>query len=110
MNEDKMLFSGNGFSANEPNNFKDSQTTQDFWDAKGDRNLQGQNSYHKIVNTTQAKLSAHEGKRYSCDQCDYKATQKSSLIRHQQSVNKGIKYSCNQCDYKATQQSGIKIH
>ena len=29
--------------------------------------------------------SIHEGVRYPCDQCDYKATQKGSLKRHKKS-------------------------
>jgi hypothetical protein len=36
----------------------------------------------------------HEGIVYSCNQCDYKATQQANLKRHQQSKHEGVKYSC----------------
>ena len=38
------------------------------------------------------KMSIHEGIRYQCDQCDYKATQKRDLKTHRMSVHEGIKY------------------
>ena len=54
--------------------------------------------------------SIHEGKRYSCDQCDYKATHKSSIIRHVKTIHEGERYPCTQCDYKATQTCDLHIH
>ena len=41
--------------------------------------------------------------RYSCDQCDYKTTQKGYLKTHIDSVHGDVRDSCDQCDYKATQ-------
>ena len=55
-------------------------------------------------------MSVHENVKYPCNQCDFKATLKSSLKRHQTSVHENIKYPCNQCEYKATQQSSLKAH
>ena len=47
---------------------------------------------------------------HDCDQCDYKATQKSSLKSHTASQHLGIEYNCNKCDYKATTKSSLKYH
>ena len=51
-----------------------------------------------------------KGVKYSCDQWDYQATQKSNLIRHRQSKHDGVKYSCNQCDFEATQKRDLLDH
>ena len=56
------------------------------------------------------KMSVHEGIKYHCDQCDYKATLKSNLKKHNMSIHEGIKYQCDQCDYKATQKGNLKGH
>ena len=59
--------------------------------------------------------------KYSCDQCEYQATQKSSLNRHKMTVHEGIKqpstamlsgktYDCDTCPYQATQLSSLKRH
>ena len=45
----------------------------------------------------------HEGKKYPCDQCTYKAAQKDNLLKHRQSIHEGVKYWCEQCNYEATQ-------
>ena len=45
--------------------------------------------------------SVHEGVTYSCEHCDYKAKQKSDLLRHVQSLHEAVTYSCEHCDYKA---------
>jgi predicted RNA-binding Zn-ribbon protein involved in translation (DUF1610 family) len=54
--------------------------------------------------------SKHQGIRYDCDQCDYRANTKSVLTIHQQSKHEGIRYDCDQCDYRATQQSHLTRH
>ena len=70
--------------------------------------------------------SKHEGVKYSCDQCDYQATQKTNnLIRHGQSKHDGVKYSCSthkkskhmgvkhpcdQCSYEASQKGHLSRH
>ena len=54
--------------------------------------------------------SKHEGIKYPCTQCDYRATQQGDLQKHIQSKHEGIKYPCNQCDYQATTQSNLQIH
>ena len=45
-----------------------------------------------------------------CEQCDYKATQKGTLLTHIKSNHEGVKYSCEQCDYKATWKRSLFIH
>ena len=54
--------------------------------------------------------SKHQGVKYPCDQCDYKATQKGDLLRHLKSIHEGVKYPCGQCDYKATERSSLSRH
>ena len=39
--------------------------------------------------------SIHEGVRYPCDKCPYKATTISSLKRHGESIHEGVCYSCH---------------
>ena len=43
----------------------------------------------------------HGNVKYPCDQCEYAATQKTSLKRHIES---------DQCEYAATQKSALKRH
>ena len=52
----------------------------------------------------------HEGVRYACNQCKHQFSTQPSLIRHIQSIHEGIKYSCNQCEYQATTQSSLTTH
>jgi hypothetical protein len=51
----------------------------------------------------------HEGVRYSCDQCEYKATTTGNLILND-SIHKGVCYPCGQCYYKATVVGSLKRH
>ena len=51
-----------------------------------------------------------EGASFPCDQCDYEATKKGSLLRHVNSIHKGVKFPCDQCDYKATSKRGLLNH
>ena len=55
-------------------------------------------------------MSEHEGVKYSCNLCDYKASRKGNLKTHKMSVHMGIKYSCDQCDSKLTEQGSLKKH
>ena len=61
-------------------------------------------------NLTTHIQSKHDGVKYACNQCDYHATQLSSLRVHIQNVHEGVKYPCNQCDYQATHQSNLTKH
>ena len=42
-------------------------------------------------------MSVHEGIKYQCDYCKYKATLKAKLKTHIMSVHEGIKYQCDHC-------------
>ena len=53
-------------------------------------------------------MSIHDGVKYSCEFCDYKATQKGSLQEHVKSIHNGVKYSCDFCDYKETQKCSLQ--
>ena len=55
-------------------------------------------------------MSLHKSVKYPCNQCDYKATQKGDLKKHEMAVHESIKYPCNQCDYKATKKWNLKKH
>ena len=55
-------------------------------------------------------MSVHEGIKYKCDYCEYKAVQKGNLKRHTMSVHEGIKYQCDHYEFKATTQGNFKRH
>ena len=48
--------------------------------------------------------------RYACDRCSYKATDKSTLRRHQKSKHEGVRYECNQCEYTTGWKGDISKH
>ena len=50
---------------------------------------------------------AHEGLKYYCNDCDYKATHRGTLTTHIKAVHEGLKYLCNDCEYKATTRSSF---
>ena len=54
--------------------------------------------------------SSHEGNKFSCDQCDYKARHKRRLLTYIQSIPEGVKFPCDQCDYKVTRKEHLLIH
>ena len=56
------------------------------------------------------KLVKHEGRIFSCNKCNYKASYATHLRRHRDSVHEGIKYNCEECEYQATQAGNLKIH
>ena len=46
----------------------------------------------------------------NCQQCDYKASNKSHMRQHVQNVHKGLKYDCTNCDYKSGDKSNLNRH
>lgn len=52
----------------------------------------------------------HEGKRFKCNQCDYRASKKGNLIKHISTVHGIDRYPCTKCDYKATQKANLQRH
>ena len=45
-----------------------------------------------------------------CPECQMKFTRSSSLMEHIRIQHEGIRYPCNQCDYKATKLYSLKFH
>ena len=58
------------------------------------------------------RQSVHEGVLYVCDQCDYQARQQSHLTKHIQSKHEGVQfqYACDQCDFLTAWQSHLAVH
>merc|ERR1712129_496326 len=48
--------------------------------------------------------------KYSCNSCDYQATQKSYLITHHESKHEGKRYPCHSCGYQATEKGSLRKH
>ena len=50
---------------------------------------------HTVLVKSSTSVDKHlkDDKLFSCDLCNYKATQKSSLTRHKLGVHEGIRYS-----------------
>ena len=48
--------------------------------------------------------------KYPCDECDYKAAQRTSLRIHKKGIHKGAMYQCNECFYKFTRKDNLKKH
>ena len=60
-----------------------------------------------------------EDQKYACDQCEYVATQKSSLSRHKMTIHEGIRpqkpqngkmFDCDLCGFQLTQLTSLKRH
>ena len=52
--------------------------------------------------------SDHRNITYSCDNCEYKATQKISLKIHIVAIHRNVNYFCNKCEYKTSWKSNLK--
>ena len=52
----------------------------------------------------------NKGVKHGCEHCEYKTTQKGSLLKHVQSVHKEVIYSCKHCDYKSKQKGHLLRH
>ena len=58
-----------------------------------------------IFRDTSNVKSVHEGEKFKCTHCEYKAIQKGDLQRHMKSLHEGQKFQCPQCEYKSNQVS-----
>ena len=63
---------------------------------------------YKATSKSHDAAPIHNVQRYPCDQCDYKATLKQSLKLHVSSVHKGQRWPCDQCDYKLTAKQSLR--
>ena len=65
-------------------------------------------SYH-LSGFFQHRKIHHESVSYQyCDQCEYKT--KANLQRHVQAKHEGVKYPCDECDYRATTRGNLRLH
>jgi len=72
-------------------------------------------TYKSNKNLLRHTRRKHESNVYSCEQCNYKSTQKNSLKIHRQalhtkSIHEVVKYYCDQCDYQTTRQGHLNRH
>ena len=51
--------------------------------------------------------SVHEGIKYSCELCDFKASHKPHLKIHVKCDHEAVMYSCELCDYTGTDKSTL---
>merc|ERR1711936_979813 len=61
------------------------------------------NTERTIARPRQRSIANIEGS-FSCDECEAKFTRADSLRTHKKSKHEGVRYPCDQCDYKATTQ------
>ena len=52
----------------------------------------------------------HEGKGYSCNQCDKQFTDKSYLKTHIEAVHERKKFTCDKCDMKFPYKGNLQSH
>ena len=52
----------------------------------------------------------HKVKKYPCNLCDYQATKRGNLLSHKQSIHEQKKYPCDSCDYQATKKGHLVRH
>ena len=48
----------------------------------------------KVIFHNMYVKSIHEGIKYDCKLCDYKAKQRNSLTKHVESIHEGFKFEC----------------
>jgi len=51
----------------------------------------------------------HEGKKYPCSFCPYKASCPRYLLNHE-AIHNGVEFPCNQCDYKGKLKQSLRTH
>merc|ERR1712218_631376 len=60
--------------------------------------------------TDKGNLQKHEGQRFPCTHCQYKATLKGDLQKYVKSIHEGQKFHCTHCQYKATEKGHLQKH
>ena len=59
------------------------------------------------TNLVRHRRALHEGIKYTCGQCQHKATRKESLAQHRRAIHEGIRYPCGQCQHQATSKGDL---
>ena len=54
--------------------------------------------------------SVHEGIKYPCNKCEYKASTQSYLNEHINAIHKGKKFYCKHCDFKTPWRNHLRTH
>ena len=62
------------------------------------------------INLKQHKEAIHQGTKYDCNHCEYKAGYKTNLREHMLRMHETRKFKCDQCDYKASLYYRLKQH
>ena len=52
----------------------------------------------------------HEGVKYPCDYCDFKAATNVNLRNHVKTVHEGVKYYCDICEFRTARVSRLNKH
>ena len=52
----------------------------------------------------------HEGVKFECSHCEYKANRSCDLKTHIQAIHDGIKYKCKHCKYEAGSKQNLRAH
>ena len=52
----------------------------------------------------------HEGLKYDCNKCDYRANKKNNLIAHKKSKHDRFRYDCNHSESTFTLQGSLTTH
>ena len=69
-----------------------------------------QTSENKIRQRQPRNQISSDTKSTECPECGKEFAHRYVMLKHYRSVHEGIKYPCNQCDYQATQQSSLQTH
>ena len=57
--------------------------------------------------------SKHEGLRWPCNQCDFKAWERCSLNSHIRAIHRShqpLKFKCENCDYETLKKEDLNVH
>ena len=56
----------------------------------------------QVKKRKRSDISRNNEGKYQCQHCDYETSKTSSIKTHVEAIHEGVRYPCNQCSYKAT--------
>lgn len=65
---------------------------------------------HRSTKPRQQRGGQDQGAKLFCDQCNYQASDTSTLRSHVKSLHEGIRFKCNKCDFSARWERSVKRH